>query len=88
MLRAPSVCYFAKYSTVCCQWIQSLPEATPYTVRNRICVWYFIALSFPKLACRRKHLKVKHKYCCATNKDAAYAWRAHAQETHNFHLIG
>jgi hypothetical protein len=40
MLRAPSVCYFAKYSITRCQWIQIVPEATPYFVRT-VYVWYF-----------------------------------------------
>ena len=45
MLRAPSVCYFAKYSTIRFQWIQSLPEATPSFVRNRTCVVFYCFVS-------------------------------------------
>ena len=65
MLRAPRACYFAKYSTIRCHWIQFIPEATPYFTRT-VYMWYFIALrvlSLPELACRRQHWRVKHKYC-------------------------
>jgi hypothetical protein len=69
MLRDRSVYYFAKHSTIHYKLTQILPEATSYFVRN-LCVWHFVAahgLSLLDLHYRPKHLKVKHKYCCATS---------------------